>query len=149
MTLIEVLLAISVLTALFITVASKFDIGDIFWKLGKTGHQSAVRAIGSAIKRYEEDHTGKLPGSSEGAGTMITAVQKPICKQTVSQAACAAAGGVSITAITEGGKYLVELPVDSDYNDSLVLMTGYLIELVQEGRVRITAATNSGVIFTY
>src|SRR3989344_2901178 len=95
MTLIEVMLSIAILAALFITVASKFDIGDIFWKLGKTGHQSAVRAIGSAIKRYEEDHTGHLPGPSEGAGTMITTTEKPICKQTVSQADCAAAGGVS------------------------------------------------------
>ena|SRR3989338_6964137 len=149
MTLIEVLLSIAVLAALFITIASKFDIGDIFWKLGKTGHQSAVRALGSAIKRYEEDHAGRLPGPSEGVGTMITATEKPICKQTVSAADCTAAGGVSISAITEGGKYLVEIPVDGDFSGPLTLMTGYLIQLVQEGRVRITAATNSGVIFTY
>lgn len=149
MTLIEVMLAVGVLAALFITVASKFDIGDIFWKLGKTGHQSAVRAIGSAIKRYEEDHTGKLPGPSEGAGTMITTTEKPICKQTVSAADCTAAGGVSITAITEGGKYLLEIPIDADFTGPLTLMTGYLIQLVQDGRVRITAATNSGVLFTY
>src|SRR3989344_1000167 len=101
MTLIEVMLSIAVLAALFITVASKFDIGDIF------------------------------------------------CKQTVSAADCTAAGGVSISAITEGGKYLVEIPVDGDFSGPLTLMTGYLIQLVQEGRVRITAATNTGVIFTY
>lgn len=149
MTLVEVMLSIAVLSALFILISSKIDIGDIFWKLGKTGHQSAVRALVSAVKRYEEDHMGKLPGPTEGAATMITTTQKPICKQTVSQADCAAAGGVSITAITEGAKYLVELPVDNDYEGALSLMTGYLIQLVEAGRVRITAATNPEVIFTH
>lgn len=147
--LIEVLLSIAILSALFITVSSKIDITDVFWKLGKTGHQTSVRAIGSAVKRYEEDHTGKLPGPAAGESPMITVSQKPICKQTVVALACSAAGGASITELTEDGKYLVEIPVDVDYEAPSELMTGYLIELMANGRVRVTAATNTGVTFTY
>ena len=125
------------------------DIGDIFWKLGKTGDQTAVRAIGAAIKRYEEDHAGKLPGPSSGAATMITNAQKPICKQMVSAADCSAANGVSISELVENQKYMVELPVEAGYDGVSELMTGYLVELMAGGRVQVTAATNTGVTFTY
>ncbi len=146
---IEVLLSIAILGTLFVTVSSKIDIKDVFWKLGKTSDQTGVRAIGTAVKRYEEDHTGKLPGPAAGESPMITASQKPICKQTVAAAACALAGGVSITELTEGGKYMVEIPIEAAYDAASELMTGYLIELMANGRVRVTAATNTGVTFTY
>ncbi|HLC75964.1 MAG TPA: type II secretion system protein [Candidatus Peribacterales bacterium] len=148
-TLIEVLLAISIISALFITVTSKFDITDIFWKLGKTGDQTAVRAIGSAIKRYEEQHAGKLPGPTTGLPTMITNAMRPICKQEITPAACAALDGVSISELVENQGYMVEIPVDSKFDGVSELMTGYLVELMAGGRIKITASTNTGVTFTY
>src|SRR3989344_265766 len=147
--LIEVLLALSIVSALFNTVSSKFDIADIFWKLGKTGQQTAVRAIGSAIKRYDEDHAGKLPGASPGNPTMITDAERPLCKQEVPEQECKVAGGVSLSELIDGGKYLLEIPIDQKFNASSELMTGYRVQILESGRVKVTAQTNSGVTFTY
>jgi len=147
--LLEVLLSISILGALFVTITSKYDIGDIFWKLGKTNQQASVRAIGSALKRFEEDHVGRLPGPTANDSTMITENEKPICKDLFSRAACNAVGAVSISELTVGEKYMVDIPIDLQYESPSIIITGYTIQLVQEGRIRIRATTNSGVSFTY
>lgn len=116
-TLVEVLLSISVISALFIVTVSKVDIGDIFAKLLSTEGELGSRAIGEALTNYRWDNGGDVPGNSNMSSTL-----KTICKETVSQSDCIAASGVHLNDITPD--YLTKLPVLQGYEEQTI-DTGY------------------------
>ena len=135
MTLVEVLLSISVMSALFIAVTSKIDIGDVFAKLLNTGEEIAVRAYGEALTDYRWDNGGDVPGDANLASQL-----KFICKETVSQGDCIAEGGVYLGALIENQTYLVELIVHQDYVAEAEQRTGYKMAFPfgAGGRVKVT-----------
>ena len=131
MTLVEALLSVSVLSALFILVQSKIDIGDIFAKLHSTGDEIAVRAIGEAVTNYRWSNEGDLPPAAQ-----VTTDLKYVCKKTVSEEECTTNSGVYLGELVPD--YLDTFPVHDEYGSESELMTGYRIQFpVRGGRVRV------------
>ena len=135
-TLIEILLSVAVLSSLFIFVSSKMDIAAIFAELTSTGEEIGVQAYGKAVGKYRWETEGDIPSNSN-----ITPALKFICKQTVSQADCAAAEGVYFGDFTNLAKY----PIHKDYVAPSELMTGYQIQYPygSGGRARVTVPDES------
>ncbi|MEK7137451.1 MAG: prepilin-type N-terminal cleavage/methylation domain-containing protein [Patescibacteria group bacterium] len=134
MTLVEVLLSIAILTALFLIVTSSIDIGDIFGKLSSTTDETGVREITRGITAYRWDHEGNLPVDA-GIGASL----KPVCKGEVSKVACDAVGGVYLESVVSGG-YLTEIPVQKDFLAETEVRSGFQVQFpVAGGRLRVVS----------
>ena len=130
-TLVEILLSVAVISSLFIFISSKVNVADVLAELLSTGEEVGVQVYGKAIGSYRWNSGGDLPPNSN-----ITEALKFICKQTVSQADCAADEGVSLNI----PDYITKYPIHQDYEASAERMTGYKIQYPYGpgGRVRIT-----------
>lgn len=130
-TLIEVLLSIAILAALYLIVGNAIDIPAVLLGTHDSTRKHAVKQLENAMY---QDLIAKWQLSADIPEGKANA--KPICRKGVTQADCDAAGGVKLDDELIP-TYLPDLPVDpKETNNKL---TGYLI-YKQNGRPRIKSA---------
>lgn len=131
-TLLELLLAMAVLTILTGVVIVAINPAKHFTKAREAERQTEVYAIVTALHQYALDNESSFPDS-------LTTTERDICR--TGSESCV--GMHELSALTNGERYLVSIPIDplcekenSECEDN---ETGYLLVMTETGRVTVTA----------
>ena len=126
-TLLEILLAITLMGILLVTVVRLVNPQKRFGDVNNLQRKSDVLSIYTAINQYREDNRGNLP-----AGITNEAIN--IC-----QPGCTELAGTQIDITTEISKYirLGKPPVDPSQTGTV--LTGYTVYATEQGKIVVSA----------
>ncbi len=125
-TLLEILLAITLMGILLVTVVRLVNPQKRFGDVNNLQRKSDVLSIYTAINQYREDNRGNLPA---GITTTVMSICQPGCTPSTTQ--------IDIT--TEISKYirLGKPPIDPVQTGTV--LTGYTVYATEQGRVIVSA----------
>lgn len=138
-TLIEILLVVAAIAILagivIVAINPSKQLGDT----RNAKRRSDVTNILNATYQYAIDHNGVIPSG-------VTLIPTEICASGIASTTCAAAGLVSLEALSVGGTYLTDIPLED--NATTTNGAGYRISKNANGRITVSAgfAEQSAII---